>query len=117
MIDDRKYYAVWTNSDRTEGRGQQYVMAYTELEATAIRIGKGEYVQGMDCPITTETFRYIDGKWYAPGPRILGPSKEDRDVEERLEIQRKKKKEKEAAIAKAKALGLSDEEIKALYYV
>ena len=117
MVVDRKYYAVWTNSDLTEGRGQQYVMAYTELEATAIRIGKGKSVQGTDCDITIETFRYIDGKWYAPGPRIIEASKEDRAVEERLEIQRKKKKEKEAAIAKAKSLGLSDEEIKALYYV
>lgn len=99
-------YVAWTNSDLTEGRGIQYPLAVCSLEATATRIGKGNYVQGDDCPITRENSVRIEGKWLVPG-RIIGPSPEDMESE-------KSERKRRAVLMRAKAAGLTDEDIETL---
>ncbi|WP_156374424.1 hypothetical protein [Pseudorhodoferax sp. Leaf274] len=47
-MDERTVYAVYTNTDLTEGRGRQYVTHYCETEATARRVGSRGYVMGSD---------------------------------------------------------------------
>ena len=47
-------YRLDTNSDTTEGRGNRIVLGYFEYEHVAKAAGRGQYVMGTDCPITTE---------------------------------------------------------------
>lgn len=107
-------FAVWTNTDTTEGRGMEYVFAYCTLEATAKRLAKGGYVMGSDCPITKENLYCLGSHWYYPGARITAPTSEDKQEEIALEAARVKAQKKAEVLAKAKSLGMTDEEIKAL---
>lgn len=109
-----KVFVVWSNTDLCEGRGREYAKYYTELETTARRLAKGGYVQGTDCRVTEGLLHYIDGKWYAPGPRIEPGTREDVAEEERLIREKRAAELKERAVARARELGLTDEEIAAL---
>jgi len=106
-------YAVWTNTDLTEGRGREYVEYLCEKKSTALRKAKKNYVMGTDSRITEEVLFNAGRGWYGP-VRVIEPSKEDLQVEERLTAEAKAKAAKEAAIEKAKSLGLSDADIAAL---
>ena len=112
----RTIYVAYTNTDRTEGRGQNIPYAFCEAEVTARRLAKGCYVQGSDGPVKPVDLIMVDGKWYAPTNliQILGLSKEDREEQRRLEVERSAKAKVEEAIQKAKAAGLTDEDIEAL---
>jgi len=112
---DRKtVFAVWTNSDLTEGRGREYVELFTKLESTARRLAQGNYVMGTNSRVTEETMHLIDGRWYAPSPNIVEPTAEDVREEEKIKAAARAAKAKAAAIARAKALGLTEAEIAAL---
>jgi hypothetical protein len=106
-------YAVWTNTDLTEGRGREYVQYLCEKRATALRKAKRNYVMGTDSRVTEEKLFNSGSGWYGP-VRVIEPSQEDLRAEEQLVAEQKAKDAKQAAIAKAKQLGLSDEDIKAL---
>lgn len=102
-------WAVMSNTDLTEGRGRAFVKHLCRIRATAIRLGKGEYVMGTDCPISEVKVVLVDGKpmislWNAP---IQEPLKADLSEQKRIDAV-------EVAIAKAKAAGLSDEDIAAI---
>lgn len=113
-MESRTVYAVWTNTDRTEGRGTEYVIYHCELLTTARRLAKKGYVQGGDCPITEEKLIYMDRMWYAPGPKVEPGNREDVAEEARLMAERHRRELKVAAIARAKELGMTDEEIAAI---
>lgn len=106
-------YAVWTNTDLTEGRGREYVQYLCEKKSTALRKAKKNYVMGTDSRVTEEILFNAGRGWYGP-VRVIEPSQEDLRVEEQLTAEAKAKAAKEAAITKAKSLGLSDADIKAL---
>jgi hypothetical protein len=106
-------YAVWTNTDLTEGRGREYVQYLCEKRATALRRAKKNYVMGTDSRVTEETLFNAGRGWYGP-VRVIEPSQEDLRVEQQLEAEQQAKTAKEAAIAKAKQLGLTEADIKAL---
>lgn len=106
-------YAVWTNTDLTEGRGREYVQYLCEKKSTALRKAKKNYVMGTDSRVTEEVLFNAGRGWYGP-VRVIEPSREDLQVEEQLTAEAKAKADKEAAITKAKSLGLSDADIKAL---
>lgn len=82
-IREQNLFAVYTNSDLTEGRGSEYVMALTQILATANRIGKGGYVQGCDCPVRECKAIYIEelNDWYAPMGLIQAPTDKDKAQE------------------------------------
>lgn len=102
-------WAVWTNSDLTEGRGRQYVKHFCKAQATALRLAKRGYVQGTDCPIKQVEVLELDGKHVLPASliNIEHPTVEDEAMEVHLTA-------KQQALDKAKAAGLTDEEIKLL---
>lgn len=102
-------WAVYTNSDLTEGRGRQYVAHFCKLRATALRLAKRGYVQGTDCPVAPVTVLVLDGKLVLPMSliEVANPSREDEAAEAQLLA-------KEAAIEKARAAGLTEDEIKLL---
>lgn len=95
----KKVWAVWTNTDLTEGRGYKKILAVCGKKATAIRLGRKKYVQGSDCPITESVAIYFNNQWFIPGEIHLCSIGDD-------EVQRALDK-KEAAIQKAKDAGLS----------
>lgn len=99
-------WAVYTNTDLTEGRGRQYVAHFCKLRSTANRLAKRGYVQGCDCPVEPVEVLVLDGKRVLPASliNVQMPSREDEVEETRLlEIQ--------AAVDRAKAAGLSDDDI------
>lgn len=102
-------YVAYTNTDCTEGRGYDVPIAVCEMEATAKRIAKKQYVQGSDGPVRSVDLVKIGDKWYAPSAaiNIIKPSKDDVAVQARVDAKRD-------ALEKAKALGLSEDDIKAL---
>lgn len=97
-------WVAWTNTDKTEGRGQEYPLVVAESMETACRLGKGEGVQGCDCRVTEEFAMRVNGMLYVPGD-ITPESDQDRR-------NREIRQRKEAAIKKAKALGLSENDLK-----
>lgn len=96
-------WAVFVNSDLTEGRGFERVKVICKLEATARRLARGANVQGSDGIVTPVELHRRDGMLYGPID-IEMPTKADEAAQARLDAARN-------ARAKAKELGLSDEEI------
>jgi len=96
-------WVAWSNYDLTEGRGGQFPLVVCETEQTAIRLGKGKYVMGTDCPVTKETCIKVNNQWLALA-KIVKPSKEDVALEKVVS-------ERERVIEKAKELGLTDSEL------
>jgi hypothetical protein len=109
-----KLYAVWTNTDLTEGRGQEYVQYFCKLESTARRLARGNYVMGSDSRVSEETWILKGNTWYAPYARIVQPSTVDLEEERKLEVQRKATLARERALNRARELGLSEADIQAL---
>ena len=109
-----KVYAVWTNTDLTEGRGQEYVRWFCKLQSTALRLARGNYVQGTDCRVTEETILFRGGQWYAPSPMIVDPTPADLLEERELEAERSRILARNRALERARELGLSEDDIKAL---
>ena len=110
-IAPRKIWAVWTNTDLTEGRGAEYVKHYCELETTARRLAKRAYVQGTDARVTETELFYSDGNWYAPGPLVEVGTREDKEAEIKILAERERKIARDAVRERALALGLSEEEL------
>lgn len=106
-MEEKTVWVVWGNTDLTEGRGRNYALYYCETKATAIRMSKGKYVMGSDCPVTEQTMFYRNGHWYAPGALLTSASKEDLLVEQ-------KRTAAEQAVLKAVRLGMTSEEISAI---
>lgn len=106
-------FAAYSNTDGTEGRGEEYPLAVCKAEATAQRMGKGRYVMGTDCSVErVKVFRY-DGMLY--GPIFLHhPTIEDDRKQAEIDKKNEAERKKQAAIEKAKSLGLSDEDLEAL---
>lgn len=113
--ESKDVWVVWTNTDLTEGCGVKYAKHYCTLGATAIRLAKGGYVQGLDCPVTMVKAYFMDnGSWYVPGAWINPGTPEDAEQEEILKAKREAERLKSHALARARELGMTDEEIAAL---
>lgn len=107
-------FVVWTNTDLTEGRGYEYVQYCCEIEATAQRLAKKNYVQGSDSRYNkTKAFK-INNTWHYPSTRLVPPNSEDQRKEKQLAEARILEEKKKAILDKAKNLGLSQEEINLL---
>jgi len=103
-------FTVEDNSDHTEGRGRQFIKAYTTSETCAKRIAKRGYVQGTDNPIGTAVLFEIDGHYYPVNSevRLHTPTEEDLKKDEFL-------KSYDGIVEKALNLGLTEEEIGILH--
>lgn len=112
----RKVWVAFTNSDLTEGRGHEYAYAICHSEATAKRLGKGRYVQGLDCPVRQVELIAHQGGHFFPINYLFfhHASAEDRLEQEKIDREREKAKRKSAALQKAREAGLSADEIEAL---
>lgn len=103
--DTSPIWVAFTNTDCTEGRGREIPLAVCALETTALRLGKGQYVQGTNCPVKALQKVKIGGNWYVPSEAVLirQPTHEDIDTQTKLD-------DSKLAIAKAKAnaAGLTD---------
>lgn len=107
-------WAVYTNTDLTEGRGIGYALCYCQYEATARRKAKGAGVMGTDCEIKQEDIYNINGVRYFPHGLILTPTKEDIDEENKLREKRKLSEEAATALDRARRLGLSEDDINSI---
>lgn len=92
-------YVVYTNSDLTEGRGHEYPKHVCETLTTARRLAKRNYVQGMDCPITTVEIVNQRGCWIGP-VHVIPPTKEDIEAEKLINEAREINNKKKALIEK-----------------
>lgn len=109
MIETKTYWVAYTNSDLTEGRGYDIPLAICEIEATAIRMARGMYIQGSDGPVKEVKLLQYEGKWYTPtnAINVLKPTEKDLTTQKQINAKR-------TAYDKALAAGLSLEEIAAL---
>ena len=99
-------FVVWTNTDLTEGRGNQIVKSVCETQATANRIGRRGYVQGTDCPTSKGFGLKINNTWYFPGG-LAKATKEDIASQAAIDA-------RSAALQKAKDAGLTEEDLAAI---
>lgn len=100
-------WAVWVNTDKTEGRGANVVMCFCELEATARRMAHKANVQGSNGYVRRQTLYQLNShEWLGP-VHIQTATRED--VAQEKQIQRKRQ-----ALARARELGLTEGEITAL---
>lgn len=106
-------FVVWTNTDRTEGRGTEVPIAVCEKKATAIRLSTGQGVMGSDARIEKSVAVRIKNQWMAC-VRIHAPTREDDIVQQNEDKAKILAEAREAAIAKAKELGMTDEDLKIL---
>lgn len=97
---------VYTNTDLTEGRGEQFPLNVCLSPATASRLGKKRYIMGSDCPTKELPIYRMHGQWYGP-VRVHYPTDEDDRIDGR-------EAERAAAITRAKELGLTNQELKIL---
>ena len=105
----KKTKDVWIvrkNTDNTEGRGFHYVGWVCETKATALRLAKGAYVQGTDCPVYKGKAIYIDNVWYIPGSPEK-PSEQD-------DVNQKKLEQLKVVLDKAKSAGLTEDDLKVI---
>jgi hypothetical protein len=109
----KRVYIVWQNTDRTEGRGYELPFAVCELHSTALRLAKGNDVQGSDSRITDFEGEY-NGSWVIAPVVPVKPTQADMSAEQAWIAGKEEKAKRDAAIDRAKALGLSDEDINAL---
>lgn len=99
-------FAIEDNSDHSEGRGRQFVKAYTTSETCAIRISKRGYVQGTDNPIDIIRLYDFDGHDFPINSEVKlhTPTKEDIEKDNFLNSY-------DGILKKALELGLTEEEI------
>lgn len=109
MDEKRSVFVAYTNTDCTEGRGHDVPVAVAEIEATAKRLARGQYVQGTDGPVREVELKLLDGFWYVPlrAVHVIPPTEDDKRVQARAD-------ERAVVLTKARQLGLTDEEIAAL---
>jgi hypothetical protein len=107
-------FAVWTNTDLTEGRGAEYVRDLCRYEATAKRLAKKNYVMGSDCNISKIKIYLIGNRWYGPSTYINHGTDADVAEENKLKKEREAKMLREKIFDKARALGLTEDEIATL---
>lgn len=100
---------VWltiTNENLTDGRGEPVVLHVCWQEETAVRLGKGKYVMGSDCPVQQAWAVKINGRWHVPG-RIEIENAADKMV-------RAANEERKRVVGKMREAGFTEEEIAAL---
>lgn len=114
QVDDvRTVWVVYKNTDDIEGRGQEYISHVCETEATAMRVGRGKYVMGGNCPIEAAQSYRIGNRWLQPSP-VVPASHEDKKAQAKIDAERSLSGRAEKAIKAAKELGLDLEHLKAL---
>lgn len=104
--DEKDVYVVYTNTDCTEGRGYNYPLFVCELEATAIRLAKNNYIQGSNAPIYKEKAYKVNNTWVA-SVEIKKPTQEDLNTQAAID-------KRKQLVEKAIAAGLTEEDIKML---
>lgn len=106
MTDTKTVWAVYTNTDLTEGRGKGIFLCLCETLATAKRKAFKAGVQGTDADVFEVELIKHRNFWYGP-VEIEKPTADDIRQQQAIDL-------KLAAEKKARELGLTEEDIKAL---
>lgn len=108
-------YAVYLNTDNTEGRGKSFPWQICEHEVTAQRLAKGRGVQGTDAYYYPVPIFVFNGKQYGP-IELVPPSLEDHAKIKLHEAERVLEEKRQAVLDKIRDIGLTDEELNLLKY-
>lgn len=102
-------YAVYANSDLTEGRGREYVSMYTTSISHAHRVARNAYVQGSTAPVKEAVIWKFGNYYFDPGSKITisAPSNKDLLNDEFIVTYK-------GILNRAKELGLTEDEINTL---
>ena len=108
VADTMDVYVAYTNTDLTEGRGEEIPMAVCMSRSTAARLGKRQGVMGTNCSVHKQLAVRLahSSTWLVPWV-IHKPNPDDIAQDQKFI-------KLEAVIEKAKAAGLTEEEIKLL---
>lgn len=82
----KQVWVVWTNGDRTEGRGIEFVLHVCSEYETAVRLGK---CRGSNCRTTKETAFRVGRRWFVPG-YIEPETKKTKSCEASVRLGRKR---------------------------
>ena len=118
-IEQKDVWVVWSNTDLTEGRGEEYPRWVCSMEATARMLRRNSYVQGADAPVSKTAVHWEDsgrgGRGYWVGPvRVEEPSAEDVGIQRMMDEERRRVEQKDALIERLRVLGASEEDIEAV---
>lgn len=102
----KTFYVAYSNTDLTEGRGQDIPIGICRLEATALRIAKKQYVQGTDGPVRPTEVLLIDNRYYisANNVQIVEPTQSDKEYQAKLDASKD-------ALEQLRRAGFTDEQI------
>lgn len=104
-------YAAVSNTDRSKGCGEQVYM-FGETQSTAIRIGRGQDVQGYDCKVVPVEITKMN-EWMIPFKYIRVHSATQDDLDEEAKHQQAIKDEdtRQSLIDKLRHVDLTYEEV------
>ena len=112
-METKTVFAVRTNTDLTEGRGYEYYEFFCEIEATAKRLAKKNYIMGTDSPVSEVKAYFINSSWYLPS-NIIKPSVYDIEKQAEIDKMNELKNAKNNIFKKMREAGFSDDEISIL---
>lgn len=113
MMDRRKAWIAWTNTDLTEGRGYPVPLCVCVSRFTAERLGAGKSVQGSDCRVEECKVFKDNDVWYGP-IRLIYPSTEDQQKEKEYQSfckRMERHQRRDELIKKLRSMGITDDEI------
>jgi hypothetical protein len=99
-------FAAVSNTDLTEGKGFNIMLAACTLEATARRYAQGKGVMGGNANVNKIAAYKINGAWHFAG-QIISPTAADMNAQKIIDARNQ-------AHDKAYKLGLTPEDIAAL---
>lgn len=115
-VETKTIHVVYTNTDRTEGRGRQIPIHYCSNGVTAKRLAKGIGVMGAPGDIVQVQAVMIGDKWFLPATAIHveGPNSDDLKELAREAKRVMMEAERQKVVERALALGLTPEDIERL---
>lgn len=106
-LETKEFWSVTINTDLTEGRGYNRIIAICETEATAHRIAVGRNVQGSPGWVNPITLARTPVGWIGVPAEIEYATKGDKEVQAKADL-------KAQALRKAAEAGLTPEMLAAL---
>lgn len=82
----KNVWAVFSNTDLTEGRGREYIKYFCESKITAMRLGKDGYVMGTPAPIRQVKVYSLPNEYGLFGRvHVILPNEEDKEKQKDLD--------------------------------
>ena len=96
-------WAIFSNTDLTEGKGTEYISRFCRIRSTAVRLAHKAYVMGSDAPVLKIELERKNKALLGP-VTLVEPTEDDKRRQKIMDTH-------EEVISKARSLGMTDDEI------